>query len=259
MIKRMSPRSVTGVLRRIRERSRILRVCSLAWSTPLPDGQLLAASRAVHHSLQAYVIFGIILLATFAIIRIFTPRRTEAPAAEATADGGMQRIANGHIRCLLFPNPLLVQTMGVFSLGKKQRLLRSAAQPRLAIDMDADTIRVVDMNSSGLVAQAQAAQVTATPATYRPRPWWRGWGGNPVSDGMYRTLSITPLLIVQIPDFSQLTIATRASADSLGIHRRFSWHDAPEIRVPADYAVSGEDFVALAQQFGLGPYLQTHT
>ena len=86
-----------------------------------------------------------------------------------------------------------------------------------------------------------------------------GWSGNYVSDGMYRTLSITPQMTVQIPNFLQLTIGTRAATGSLGITRRFSWHDAPEVRVPADYAVSGEGFVALAQKFGLAPYLQTHT
>jgi hypothetical protein len=44
-------------------------------------------------------------------------------------------------RCLLFPNSLVIQEMGAFAVRKKQEFLKSAGQPRLAIDLGADGIR----------------------------------------------------------------------------------------------------------------------
>jgi hypothetical protein len=165
----------------------------------------------------------------------------------------------GSIRCLLFPNPLLVQTMGAFSIGKKTRLLRSATEPRLAIDVDGAAIRVIDPNSNALVASAPLAQVTATPTTYRPRPWWTGWSGNYISDGMYRTLSITPMMLIDVPGFEPLSISCRDSANSAGTQRRFSWDNgASVVRRPADYAVSGADWLVLVEKVGLAPHLERH-
>ncbi len=75
----------------------------------------------------------------------------------------------GPIRCLLFPSPLAIQQMGPFAVRRRQQLLQSVNQPRLAIDVDADAIRVIDPNSNALIVSATVAQVTATPETYRYR------------------------------------------------------------------------------------------
>src|SRR5262245_5512356 len=55
------------------------------------------------------------------------------------------------IRCLLFPNRLLVHQMGMWAIRAKQRLLRSS-QPSLAIDVGADAISVIDPNTNALIA-----------------------------------------------------------------------------------------------------------
>jgi hypothetical protein len=71
-------------------------------------------------------------------------------------------------RCLLFPNSLLIQEMGPFAVRKKREFLESASQPRLAIDVGADGIRLIDPNTNALIAAVSTAQVTATPVIYRP-------------------------------------------------------------------------------------------
>ena len=74
------------------------------------------------------------------------------------------------IRCLLFPNTELAQQMSMWKFyGAQRRFYRSAQQPRLAIDVDHDEIRVFDANSNAPIAAASLAQVTAIPETYR----WR--------------------------------------------------------------------------------------
>jgi hypothetical protein len=71
-------------------------------------------------------------------------------------------------RCLLFPNSLLIQEMGPFAVRKKREFLESASQPRLAIDVGVEGIRVVDPNTKSLIAAVSTAQLTATPVIYRP-------------------------------------------------------------------------------------------
>ena len=77
-------------------------------------------------------------------------------------------------RCLLFPNSLLIQEMGAFAVRKKREFLESASQPRLAIDVGPDGIRVIDPNTNALIASVSPAHVSATPVIYRPtqRHWF---------------------------------------------------------------------------------------
>jgi hypothetical protein len=70
--------------------------------------------------------------------------------------------SGGPTRCLLFPNPLLMQEMGAL-VTQKREFLESAGQPRLAIDVGADSIRVIDPTTNALIAAVSPAQVTATP------------------------------------------------------------------------------------------------
>jgi hypothetical protein len=170
----------------------------------------------------------------------------------------------GPTRCLLFPSPLLIQQMGSFAFRRRQQLLRSVNQPRLAIDVDADAIRVVDPNSNSLIASAQVAQVTATPETYRYRYGFSGFGspdqmvGRVIERGMASSLSTTPVLVLSIPGAQPLTIGCRDTVG--GLDMRFSWPGNVRQRVndPPDFAVSGADWLTLVEKFGLTPYLQRH-
>jgi PAS domain-containing protein len=158
-------------------------------------------------------------------------------------------------RCLLFPSPMLIQQMGPFAMRKRQQLLGSLNQPRLAIDVGADGIWVVDPNSNTLVASAPVAQVTATPETYQ---YGRGWSASGWEGMMARSLSTTPVLVLGIPGAQPLTIGCRDTIG--GLELRFSWPGDVRQRVndPPDFSCSGGDFLLLVEKFGLAPYLQRH-
>src|SRR5262249_29221394 len=76
-------------------------------------------------------------------------------------------------RCLLFANSLKMQEFGSFAFKEQREFPRSMHQPRLAIDVGADGIRVIDPSSNALIASVSNAQVTAAPVVYRPvqRRW----------------------------------------------------------------------------------------
>src|ERR1700758_3071371 len=158
-------------------------------------------------------------------------------------------------RCLLFPSPTLIQQMGPFAFRRRQQLLGSLNQPRLAIDVGADGIWVVDPNSNTLVASAPVAQVTATPETYQ---YGRGWSASGWEGMMARSLSTTPVLVLGIPGAQPLTIGCRDTIG--GLELRFSWPGDVRQRVndPPDFSCSGGDFLLLVEKFGLAPYLQRH-
>lgn len=158
------------------------------------------------------------------------------------------------VRCLLFPNPLTIQKMGSFAFLKQQRLMRSLWQPQFYIDLDNDTIRVIDPSSNAVTASASVAQVTAIPATYR-----LGGGHvfpsaqNAASDVVGEHFSTMPALSVSVAGISPLTVGCR---DSQGLERRFSWSaNVPITNDPPTYAVSGADWVTLVEKLGLAPYL----
>ncbi|OBK50373.1 hypothetical protein [Mycobacterium sp. 1081908.1] len=174
------------------------------------------------------------------------------------------RAPTGPVRCLLFPSPLAIQQMGPFAVRRKQQVLQSAHQPRLAIDVDADAVRVVDPNSNALVASAPVAQVGATPETYQYRRGGFGFGspdqivGAMLERGIASSLSTTPVLVLGFPGAPPLTIGCRDTIG--GLDMRFSWPGNVRQRVnePPDFSVSGGDFLLLVEKFGLTPYLQRH-
>jgi hypothetical protein len=115
-----------------------------------------------------------------------------------------------------------MQQMGPFAFRafrRKQQLLQSVNQPRLAIDLNADTTRVVDPNSNALIATARVAQVTATPETYQYRYGFSGFGspdkivGRMFERSMASSLSTTPVLVLCIPGGQPLTIGCRDTVD----------------------------------------------
>lgn len=158
-------------------------------------------------------------------------------------------------RCLLFPSPLLIQQMGPFAMRRKQQLLQSVNQPRLAIDVGADAIRVVDPNTTALIASSSVAQLRAMPETYQYR---YGFGFGSLERGMAASLSTTPVLVVCVAGMQPLSIGCRDS--TTGLDRRFSWPGDVRQRVnePPDFSVSGADWLTLVEKFGLAPYLQRH-
>jgi hypothetical protein len=158
-------------------------------------------------------------------------------------------------RCLLFANALLIQEMGAFAVRKKREFLESASQPRLAIEVGADAIRVIDPNTNALIASTSPAHVTATPVTYRPtqRHWFPSVG-HVISDAATNYWSTAPGMRVSIPGMAPLTIGCRDTVT--GLDQRFSWpHDVPSEHARADYEVSGTDWLTLVEKFGLAPYL----
>ncbi len=159
-------------------------------------------------------------------------------------------------RCLLFRNSLLIQEMGAFAVRKKREFLESASQPRLAIDVGADGIRVIDPNTNALIAAVSTAQVTATPVIYRPMQGHHLFPslGNVISDVATNYWSTSPGMRVSIPGMPPLTIGCRDSVS--GLDFRFSWpDDVPIEAARADYQVSGTDWLTLVEKFGLAPYL----
>jgi hypothetical protein len=162
------------------------------------------------------------------------------------------------IRCVAFPNPLLIQQMGSFALLKKQRLTQSLSQPQLFIDIDGDAIRVIDANSTALTASASLSQVTAAPTTYH-----LGGGhvfpsaGNLVSDAAGEYFSTMPAVTVSVPGMPSLTIGCR---DFTGLKRRFSWRgNVPVSNDPPAHVVSAADWLTLIERLGLTQHLEDIT
>jgi hypothetical protein len=157
-------------------------------------------------------------------------------------------------RCLLYPNSLLIQKMGPFAFGKKQRLTQSLAQPQLFIDVDDHTIRMVDPNSNALTASASLAHVTATPATYTLGGHAFPSAENFASDAAGEYVSATPLMTVSVPGMRPLTIGCR---NFEGFKRRFSWGGGvPVCNDPPAYEISPADWLTLVEKLGLASHLQ---
>ncbi len=168
----------------------------------------------------------------------------------------------GPVRCLLFPNAMQAQHMGAFATGKQRRLQKAASQASLAIDVDAQGIRVIDPRTNAQITSARNGQWTATPQTYQYRgPWYR-WGSAErlLTWAAVAHLSMRPEMVINLAGMPPLIIAGH---DSIGVSyfkgNRFSWRgDVPEVKDPAQYSVSGANWQILVEKFGLAPYLETH-
>jgi hypothetical protein len=149
----------------------------------------------------------------------------------------------------------LVQEIGPFAFRKREQFMRSLSQPRLAIDVDADAIRVIDPNTNALIASTSPAHVTPTPVTYRPtQRHWIPNLGHAISDAATNSWSKAPGMRVSIPGMAPLTIGCRDTVS--GLDQRFSWpDDVPTEAARAEYEVSGTDWLTLVEKLGLAPYL----
>jgi hypothetical protein len=159
-------------------------------------------------------------------------------------------------RIVLFPNPQRIQAASPSAVRKQRKLWQSASN--LAIDMGADAIRVIDPDTNALIASASPAQVTATPATYKyPYRHLNPTLNNVTTDIEMQYLSKAPELIVRVPGMQPLAIACLQTEGALGATRRFSWRgDVPVQDEPAEYAVSGADWLTLVEKYGLAPHLE---
>jgi hypothetical protein len=155
-------------------------------------------------------------------------------------------------RCLLYANPELIGQIGSFAFRKRQEFLQSLNQPRLAIDVGAGTIRVIDPNTNELIASSSPAHVTATPVTYRPSFWQMYLL---VTDLRNPTKFKEPFMRVSVPGMPPMAIGCRVeSVDPLD--KRFSWpENVPTEHARIDYLVSGADWLTLVEKFGLSPQL----
>ncbi|MCV7442875.1 hypothetical protein H7K33_11615 [Mycobacterium paraense] len=150
-------------------------------------------------------------------------------------------------RCLLFPNPYLAEAMGSFAFRKQHRLQQSLSKPSLVLDLEDDAIRVIDPNSDARRVTASRADVTATPATFQADSVHSG-------DGSTYNYPATPGLAVQLPGQTPLTIGC---LDLAGSAFRFSWRgDSARSNERPAYVVSGADWSALVEEFGLTPQLE---
>jgi hypothetical protein len=168
------------------------------------------------------------------------------------------------IRCMLFPNG----PSGAPAFTNTRDYMNYFHQPHLTVVVGkwpaAEAIWVMDPNSNALIGSAWPAQVTATPTQYRP-PIWLPLAGNPVV--------WTPEMVVSGPSLPLLTIACvelkSSYAETYMVTerlirrgkslRRFSWSGKVQVvRSPADYLVSGADWLTLVGAFGLASFLEEH-
>ena len=159
-------------------------------------------------------------------------------------------------RIVLFPNPQRIQAVSPSAVRKQRKLWRSASN--LVIDVGADAIRVIDPDTNALIASASPTQVTATPATYQyPYTHLDPSLNNVTTDIEMQYLSKAPELIMRVPGMQPLAIACLQTGGALGVTRRFSWRgDVPVQDEPAEYAVSGADWLTLVEKYGLAPHLE---
>lgn len=152
-------------------------------------------------------------------------------------------------RCLLYPNMELAQQMSTWSVVGKQRLFASASQPLVALELGADSIRVVDASNGAVIATARCAQVTATPETYKCRRWRNG--------PSYKQPKPSPVLVLCVPGVEPMPIGCQEYRGMLDFSSRFAWRGTVPDRVnrPADYSVAAGDWLLLVDRFGLTPQL----
>jgi hypothetical protein len=135
--------------------------------------------------------------------------------------------------------------MGPFAFRKKQRLTGSLDKPQLFIDVDNDSIRVIDPNSNADNASAAVSRATAAPVTYE----------RPSDDSGY--VSIVPAMTLCVPGVQPLTFGCNHLE---GGKWRFSWSThVPIISDPPTYLLSAADWLTLAQTFGLDAQLHDIT
>jgi hypothetical protein len=144
-------------------------------------------------------------------------------------------------RCILFPNSQTIVNSGPFAFRTKQRLVNSLGREQLFIDVDHDTVRVIDPESHTVDATAAVSRITATALSYETR------------DVESSQVSKTPALTMSVPGIPPLTFGC-PHLERWG--RRFSWSgNAHVVGDPPTYILSAADFLTLVEKFGLAANL----
>jgi hypothetical protein len=140
-------------------------------------------------------------------------------------------------RCILFPNSQRIVNSGPFAFRKKQRLVNSLGREQLFVDVDHDTVRVIDPESHAVDASAPVSRITATPLSYETR------------DVESSQVSRTPALAMSVPGVPPLTVGC-AHLERRG--RRFSWSGSVlTVNEPPAYILSAADWLTLVEVLGL--------
>jgi hypothetical protein len=141
-------------------------------------------------------------------------------------------------RCILYPTSQTIATTSPLAFRKKQRLVSSLGRAQLFIDVDNDTIRVVDPETHAVDASATVSQITATPLCYESR------------DGESSRVYRTPVLTLPGPGLAALTFGCALSG------QRFAWTgSARVVKDPPAYVLSAADWRTLVEKFGLAANL----
>jgi hypothetical protein len=115
--------------------------------------------------------------------------------------------------------------------------VNSLGQEQLFIDVDNDTIRIVDPESHAVDATAPVSRITATPLSYDTHD----------SESGHTTK--TPAMTIAVPGGPTLTVGGSYLAIS---GRRFSWSGTVRIvNDPPTYLLSAADWLTLIEKFGL--------
>lgn len=141
------------------------------------------------------------------------------------------------MRCLLRSFPTFADSKGPFRITN--------GRPRLALLGDAETMWVLEPHGDAVKASARLGRVTATPAAGDPHSRWSSMK--------------VPILVLGIPGMQRLAIGCVDLPANLFRNRgryRFSWRGGAqrEDKDPA-YWVTGSEFRALVEKFGLVPHL----
>jgi hypothetical protein len=115
--------------------------------------------------------------------------------------------------------------------------VNSLAREQLSIDVDNDTIRVIDPESHTVDATAAVSRITATALSYETR------------DVESSQVSKTPAVAMSVPGVPPLTFGCPYPERW---ERRFSWSGSVLIvEDPPAYILSAADWLTLVEKFGL--------
>jgi NHL repeat-containing protein len=158
-------------------------------------------------------------------------------------------------RCLLTPNPAKLFSSSFFGMFKNtataMKLSAKPPESSVAVELGEDAISVIDLKTNAPIASAPIAHVTATPAeSTRSVP-------------RMGTLT-TAVLVVRVADSQPLTIgcpdydgpATATRSGSTKVTYRFAWRGAVRAEDEPAFVVSGADWLALVDKFGLATRLE---
>ena len=145
-------------------------------------------------------------------------------------------------RCVLWPSSKAIGDANPLALAKKQRIYRSLSDPQVFVDVDGNTIRVLDPGIHALEGSAAISRATATPSIYETHDTESG-----------QTTRIA-VLTVCVPGMAPITVECPHPGPS---GKRFAWSAGTPLTTNlANYVASAADWLTLVDTFALTPKLQ---